>query len=172
MKTLSSHRHGFSLVEIVLAIGVAVFALVSILGLLNLATSNDGNARRDTMLAAMSTYVLSEMRAVPFDALWAADPTTVANPAPATAATAASPADTTYFFTSEGAPVAAADAPATYDVAYICVVKKTPDPLTQSASAGNYNQLKLQLQFSWPVIAGKAVAQPTTLSIYASIARH
>jgi uncharacterized protein (TIGR02598 family) len=164
----SHHRHGFSLVEIVLAIGVAVFALVAVLGLLNSATVTDSNAGRDTTLAAMSDYVLSDLRSVPFDALWAADPTTVTKPAPTTN----SPANSTYYFTNEGAPMTATDAATSFDVGYLCTVQKTPDSQTQSAGNGNYNQLKLQLQFNWPVNAGKAAAKPGTRTIYASIARH
>jgi uncharacterized protein (TIGR02598 family) len=167
-RTFLSHPDGFSLVEVVLAIGVAVFALVSVLGLLNSATITDGNAGRDTTVAAMSEYVLSDLRSVPFDALWAADPTTVTNPAPSTTA----PANSTYYFSNEGAPMTAADAAASFDVAYLCTVLKTPDSLTQSAGNGNYNQLKLQLLFNWPVNAGKTVQKPGTRTIYASIARH
>ncbi len=167
-RTFSSSTGGFSLVEVVLAIGVAVFALVSVLGLLNSAANTESNAGRDTVLASMSGYVFSEMRSVPFDALWAADPTTVTNPAPSTA----SPSDGTYYFTSEGAPVAAANAAQNFDVAYICTVKKTPDSLTQNMDSGNYNQLRVQLIFSWPVNGTQTVQKPGTKSIYASIARN
>ena len=167
MKTPSSRSTpGFSLVEIVLAIGVASFALVSILGLLQVAMNSDNSASRDTTLAAMSNHVLNELRAVPFDSLWAADPETARDSAPSTA----TPVASTYFFTNEGAPVGST-ASSGFEVVYKCVVTKTPDVVSKNADTGLYNQLKLQLEFSWPVNGGSTTNKEGSQALYASIAR-
>lgn len=166
MKTARLSFHGFTLVEIVLAIGVATFGLVGVLGLLNAATGTDGDAGRDTTLVSMSDYIVTEMHAVPFDALWAADPTSARNVGPSTN----SPVDSTYYFTNEGAPLATATAGNSFDLLYKCVVKKTPDTITQTVSSGVTNQLKLQLQFSWPA-SGSAAGKAGSKTLYASIAR-
>ncbi|MEI9898086.1 MAG: hypothetical protein WDN28_30570 [Chthoniobacter sp.] len=170
---------GFSLVEVVLALGISAFGLVSILGLLNAGADSDGAAGRDTTLVSMSNYVLNEMRAAPFDALWAKDPANSPNATPSMDA----PVDSTYYFTDAGVPVAAADASTTFDLLYMCVVHKTADSLTQNTSTGYYNQLKLQLEFSWPATGEEAAAKPGdpppppaigkagTQTLYASIAR-
>ncbi len=53
---------GFSLIEIVLALGIISFALVSILGLLAGALSTSRDASDDRIAASMTTRLLSELR--------------------------------------------------------------------------------------------------------------
>jgi uncharacterized protein (TIGR02598 family) len=158
---------GFSLVEVVLSIGIATFGLVAILGLLNAGVDTDGAANRDTTLVAMSDYVLNDLRAEPFDSLWAADPTTARSSAPTTNA----PADTVYYFTNEGAALAASNAVTNPDLLYQCVVHKLGDSLTQNPKTHFYNQLKLQLVFTWPATVGGAAGKAGSKTLYASIAR-
>ncbi len=150
---------------------MAAFALVSLLGLLRVALDSDNAASRDTQLAAMSSHVLNELRDVPFDALWAADPESARDAAPSTG----TPVGSTYYFTNEGAPALATDV-GKLEVLYKCVVTKTADETTRSVSSGYYNQLKLQLRFSWPVIVDKSNKEIPVLGgsqlIHASIARH
>jgi uncharacterized protein (TIGR02598 family) len=173
MKSMKMHSassagtRGFSLVEVVLAIGVATFALVSVLGLLNIAVQSDSSASHDTTVAAMSGHVLNELRTVPFDALWAEDPQGARDAAPSIAV----PASSTFYFTNEGAPVAAAAVNGNFEVLYKCVVTKTPDEVTRSVGTGFCNQLKLQLEFTWPVTAAANSPKAGTKSLYASIAR-
>lgn len=175
MKSISRNSsRGFSLIEIVLALGVVSFALVSMLGLLQVALDSDSSAGRDTTVAAMSGYVLNDLRAVPFDALWAADPQGARDIGPSTA----QPAATTYYFTNEGAPVAAADLSKNVEALYKCVVTKTVDELTrsfkpgESTASGLCNQLKLQLEFTWPLAAGGNAQKANSRILYGSIARH
>ncbi len=168
----TSGSQGFSLVEVALALGIAAFALVSILGLLNVAVGTDGDAGRDTTFASMSSHVMNELRSVPFDALWTTDPesnrdaTTPSGP----------PADTVFYFTSEGTPASAADlsdSQKSLTVVYRCTVKKTPDTFTQSVGTATYNQLKLQLVFNWPATGTSAITDKTrTKIVYGSIARY
>lgn len=169
----SSSRFGFSLVEVVLALGIATIGLVSILGVLNLATGADSDAGRDTTLVAMSDYILNDLHAVPFDALWSQDPSQPQNwsAGPMTGMTS-TPIDTVYYFTNEGAPLSASEAASNTDLLYKCVVHKTPDPISQNQLSGFYNQLKLQLEFSWPATIGNAPGKAGSKMLYASIARH
>lgn len=168
MKTrLSQLAGGFSLVEVVLALGIATIGLVSILGLLNAATSADGDAGRDTTLVAMSDYVLNDLQAMPFDALWAADPTQNWNAAPSLNP----PADSIYYFTNEGAFLTKSQAAGSADLLYKCVVHKAADPLSQNPLTFFYNQLKLQLEFSWPATLDDKPGKAGSKTLYASIAR-
>jgi Tfp pilus assembly protein PilV len=57
-----SHRSGFSLVEVVIAIGVISFALLSILGVLSMAMTVHQDASIDSVLSIMSESALQEVR--------------------------------------------------------------------------------------------------------------
>lgn len=154
---------GFSLTEVTIALGVVAFALTSVVGLLGVALGINRSAGNDTLLVSMSTRVLSDLRSSSFDALWLAEPRQgTANASLSTG----SPADSTYFFTNEGALLDRANA-ANSAVAFVCRVIKTPDPATRS-SDGSYNKLKLQLTFSW----SPSGRQSDTQTFHASIARY
>ena len=160
------HR-GFTLVEVVLALGVATVALVSVIGVLGVAVKTSEEAGHDTRLAAMSTQVLSDLRASPFDALWEKVPRTGKSNAATSAGS--TPPDSEYSFTGDGTLVEPAKVAGNFDVVYQCSVKKTPDPRTRSANGGAYNLVRLQLTFTWPVSAPKRTGGTT---IHASIARY
>jgi len=146
----SSLTRGFTLVEVVLALGIATIGLVSILGLLNAATDAEGSAGHDTTLVAMSDYVLNELHTTPFDALWSEDPTQNWSAAPTTGTNIP---DTIFYFTNEGAALSLSEAGTNPDYLYKCVVRKTPDPNSQNILNGTYNLLKVQLDFYWPAIS-------------------
>lgn len=161
---------GFSLIEVVLALGVATVALVAIIGLLGVAVTTSGSAGHETLLAAMSNGVLNDLRGAEFDALWEDAPRTKQKP------TAPSPGvawkDSTYYFSNEGAIVDATKK-ADFATLYQCVVKKTPDPASQLTPGSPFNLVKLQLTFTWPVSAHADPAKrPNRQTIYASIARY
>ena len=73
---------GFSLVEVVLAIGVIAFAMVALLGLLAVSTNSSRSSDEDTSVAAVAREVMTQMRSVPYSTLltktatWPIDPTT------------------------------------------------------------------------------------------------
>jgi uncharacterized protein (TIGR02598 family) len=171
MKSLrSSLTRGFTLVEVVLALGIATIGLVSILGLLNAATDADGDAGNDTKLVAMSDYVLNELHTVPFDALWTADPIQNWNVAPSMDTT---PSDTVYYFSNEGVPIPASTVTSNPDFLYKCVVRKAADISSQNVLTGFYNQLKVQLDFYWPTSVGdEPLGKPAKKTLHASVARH
>ena len=69
MYRATRRRTGFSLVEVVLAIGVVAFGIVALLGMLTLSTGLSRNSDQDTMLATMSRQVTSELRNTAFASL-------------------------------------------------------------------------------------------------------
>lgn len=171
MKTRLSVKFGFTLLEVVLSLAVVAIVAVSFISMLGVALDSDRMAGRDTVLASMSSQVLSRLRAAPFDALWLADPSHTPNPpVPGTAP----PADTTCFFSDDGTLVAISATEAPPDALFRCVVQKLPDDSSRMVSGtGRYNLLKLNLLFSWPV-SGKAAstARPNLQILHASIARY
>jgi len=170
MRSPFSKNRAFSLVEVVLALGVASIALVSVIGLMGVAVNTSGRAGHDTLLVAMTNGVLNDLRAAEFDALWKAKPREEKKPV-APAASAA-PLDSIYYFSNEGAPVGVAKKDE-FSTIYQCVVKKTPDPTSQLSTGSPYNLVKLQLTFTWPVSANTDPAKrPNRQTIYASIARY
>ncbi|EDY21713.1 hypothetical protein CfE428DRAFT_0958 [Chthoniobacter flavus Ellin428] len=181
MKSLrSSLTRGFTLVEVVLALGIATIGLVSILGLLNAATDADGDAGRDTTVVAMSDYVLNELHTVPFDALWFRDPTQNWSAAPSMTTQID---DTLYYFTNEGSPIPASSVASNPDFVYKCVVRKIPDSTSQNLLTGYYNLMKVQLDFYWPATVGdealnnnpvgnKQSSKIAKKTLHVTIARH
>src|SRR3954462_1567842 len=126
MKTVSPRNHGFSLVEIALAIGVASVALVTIIGLLGSALEANSAAGRDTTFVSMANYVLSDLRSAPsFESLWFASPHEKGFVAKPNDVPSAMPVDSSYFFTEEGKPVSGTNPKADSSALFECTVKKT-----------------------------------------------
>ena len=63
MKRSLNITTGFSLVEVVLAIGVAAFALIAILGMLPVATKTQQASVEQTKANAIISYIVDELRA-------------------------------------------------------------------------------------------------------------
>ena len=61
-------RNAFSLIEVMLAIGIISFAFVSVMGLLVVALKNERQASDDTAMASMTQYISSTLRARSFTA--------------------------------------------------------------------------------------------------------
>lgn len=70
MSKSSAHRrhlgHGFSLVEVVLALGVFAFALVALIGLLPLGMQSNRESREETEAMGLVRHLVAERRAQPF----------------------------------------------------------------------------------------------------------
>lgn len=172
------NRGGFSLVEVVIALAVVTVSLVAIFGLLSTALRIKAVAARQTVMTAMTTQILSDMRSVPFSALWSTvlwtgSPLTPAiNPEPLSA----TPPQTLYYFTLEGLQVTTSNPATDPTTVYEAVITKIPDAATRVPSATNtgpYRLLKLTLTFSWPVAANvDSTKRPGQQIIYATIARY
>jgi uncharacterized protein (TIGR02598 family) len=128
---------GFSLVEVVIALGVVSVAIVSILGLLSVLMLTDRESSADSSVAAMATEVIAELRSMPFSELQKKMQT---QPIP-------------YYFREDGSPQ---DSIST-DTLYRCNVTGT-----LSSSATSY---QLLLTFKWPYNAVKPSAKQLQVCI-------
>ena len=201
MHRFSKSRFGFSLVEVVIAIGITAFTLATIGGIFGITNQSAQDSSHDTLITSMIGQVMGDLRPLPFDVLWSADPrgatpAYLAGLAPAPAAAPAPPANpalnSTYYFTLEGVLIEPSTTGASSatgyknvpaNTVYRCTVIKTPDPATQSfgANAG-YNRLQLTLRFDWPIpsnatpvpqgATASASNGPNVKTVYESIARY
>lgn len=171
MKKPRPEKCGFTLVEVALSLGVVAIVALSLISMLGVALDSDRVAGRDTLLASMSSQVLGRLRAVPFDALWLADPNSTPNP-PVPGGTAA--VDTTWYFSDDGVLLAGTAGSVPPAAIFRCVVQKLPDELSRAVpGTGPYNRVVLKLQFGWPVSATAPAAKPANLQVlHASIARY
>ncbi len=164
-------RHGFSLIELSLALAVAAVALVSIVGVLGVGLGANGTAGDETVLATMSTRVLQDLRARPFDALWSEEPWAAHDATPANDAEA--PPPTRYLFTHEGMPLPFETVPDDPAAHYECLVHKLPDLQTQAREEGVFNRLRVKLLFTWPVVASQTPERrPNQRRLDASVSRY
>jgi len=69
MSSLRRRAAGFSLVEIAIAIGIASFALIALLGLITVGYQAGGDAKEETLLAGLAQDVLGQLRGEDFDTL-------------------------------------------------------------------------------------------------------
>lgn len=163
---LRRKSRGFSLVEVVLALGVAAFALMAVLGLLSVAINSGKEAADDTMLVSMSNNLLATWRGKPFAEI-PLESNPAANLPPGTTVT------TDIYFDENGvrlmdaagndlerAPALAAGA------IYKCKTKIQGDVPT--ATGAQVNLLRIELCFQWPAMAP---IPPNQKTVHASIAR-
>ena len=57
-----TRRHGFSMVEVALALGIATYVLVSIFGVLNVAFATQQSSARENEAAHLATAIISDLR--------------------------------------------------------------------------------------------------------------
>lgn len=111
----------FSLVEVVMALGIFAFAICSIMGLMTMSLAADRRSASDTCLAAMSREVFSSLRGLPFSSL---------------------PASTNFYFDVEGSLLSGTDG------AYYACETVLGDATPGSLTAGKLK--KVRLTFTWP----------------------
>lgn len=123
-------RRGFSLVEVILAIGLFAFAVMGILGLLVTALQAGREAQEVSMVTHLGNRLISEMRAAPF----------------------AAPAAGTRYFDFEGTAV-----PQAAQAHYACTVEEIPLPaeVADAVPAGVAGGLAraYRLDWRWPLHA-------------------
>lgn len=106
---------GFSLVEVVLAIGIVVFCLLAIVGLFSVGQTASRRATDQTSLAAAAFQVMSKTRSLP------------------------NPTATTYYFNRQGQATNLASAN------YVCDVSLGTVPTTEMADIStNLTRVKMQ----------------------------
>lgn len=121
---------GFSLIEVVIAIGIVSFAMMAILGLFSVGLQSNRESAEDTTLALMSQQMNAWSRSQPFTNLTASN--------------------TVFFFNAGGELTRTANGdPATtagIDSHYSCTIS----PQTNSVST---NLIYLQSRYEWPLSA-------------------
>ncbi len=152
----------FSLVEMVVALGVFTFAIVAIFGLLSFSLTAEKAASSDTALAQMTMTALDMVRSQPFATV------TTTNLYTTNASGISSPA---MFFNINGqvalnATTAQLDLTAHSDSVYSCtILRRVP-----SGTPATTNLVYLQLTFRWPVAAPAANQQTRIMN--ASLANY
>ena len=99
-----ARQRAFSLIEVVLALGITTVAIIAIIGLLSVSLQGSREASEDTSSSAILSQVVDGLRAEPFDDV----------------RTSLAGGGRTFTFDQEAAPVAPGDSPA-----YVCLVEET-----------------------------------------------
>ncbi|XHR30980.1 MAG: type II secretion system protein [Chthoniobacteraceae bacterium] len=165
MKAAAPFR-GFSLIEIVLVIGVISFSLVAILGLLSAGLNSSKNALDESLIAAMSRQVISSLRQQYF----------TNNTLFTSLETSGSTNLKTVYFNTSGVLVDGTASGFDRPI-YECVVTAVsrtdllgPAP---KVSISIPCLLDLTLTFNWPMADGKVVeGKASTYNLHTSIARY
>lgn len=150
-KTHILKHRGFSLIEIVLALGLSSVGLLSLLGVLGISMNASRDAGDDAALAAMFNQVLTELSAVPFDALAHEDIQYISHKDSFNSPPEEPLPDTIYYFNEQGWRVAGSATDSENAPVFECRVRKIPDQTFSGVSGGKPNLLLLELTFSWPV---------------------
>ncbi|HEX4086983.1 MAG TPA: hypothetical protein VHY22_18855 [Chthoniobacteraceae bacterium] len=186
---------GFSLVEIALALGIAAFALVAITGLVSICLNTEAKSQDDTVIAAMITQVMADLRRQRFygDVFMSGTAAMQVGasgklqifpdsegPAPIPPNTPLNP----YYFDhsgilltgSAGAALTQGQAVAAKAV-YECIPTITSGTVDALTTGTAVDLLNVCLSFYWPASAisatsGSTVNAPNTRTIYTSIARY
>lgn len=125
--SIRRNPHGFSLVEVVVALGVIAFAIIAIIGLLSMALRIGREANEDTLLPLMAGRIANDLRSARFQDL-----------------TSNFPDGTQFFFDSQGLESTNAS-----EQIYQCELRWSTNP----PSPGNDLSLRLRraiLSFTWP----------------------
>lgn len=148
-------RAGFSMVEVVMALGIVSFALVSIFGLLSVGLMASKQSGSDTVIASMSAQITSRLQS-------GKDTITVGTPL-------------NYYFDNQGQlQVDGSDIPlttSTADTLYQCVVNgRLPNASTEVADLGSHLILTT-LTFSWPTKVPDPNKRPNHEVLHATLAK-
>jgi uncharacterized protein (TIGR02598 family) len=138
----SDHR-AFSLVEVVIALGIAAFALAAVIGLCSVALNTNRESADDTRIALMARAVISDLERQGFEKARQSIETTP-----------------DLYFDREGRAV-----PSRKEAAYRCALTARPDTATTGAD-GTVHLVAVSLTFTWP-----AQTPTSTKKLHASLAR-
>jgi|GEM_PF-2435263 len=150
---LISKRSAFSLVEVTIAIGLAAFGIIAMLGLMSSLLATNREAGEETVIASMVEQVSGELRPRPFD-----PPASGAD----NSLTTLSTSGTTFYFGSDGLL-----APTPAEALYACQVTLRADAELTTLTTSVENRYDAKLEFNWPHPAGKY-----TKTFHLSLARY
>ena len=156
-------QSAFTLVEIALAVGVIAFSLTAIVGLLVSALGSSKESTDDTLIAAMTKSVVSDLRQKPF--------TSVLSLAALTSPTIYFDGGGNRLLDSSGADLTSAATALNAGAIYQCTEIFSPDANTMSANATQkVNLMHIQFTFKWPVTAASTTKNSKIM--YASVANY
>lgn len=156
-----SKTSAFALVEIVMALGIAAYILIGIIGLLSVACDTGKASMEDTLLVSMVNRTVRDLRRQNFTTLVGT----------ATAGTAIPLPGSPIYFDAEGQLIensTGSGIPA--NAIYQCTGTMLPDGDTVSTVNGSDTShlLHVLLQFAWPAAAA---TPPNTRIVYVDIAK-
>ncbi len=148
-------EHGFSLVEVTIAMGVAVVSLTSLLGLLPIGITNNQSSISQTSAASLGRVILADLQSTPVTKPASEQKSPLMSiPVPYTG----SPRHTV-FFSDDGTPVGAVDSDATLSAApglspyfRATLFFSTADDSSQKDAT------KVRILITWPASADKAAS--------------
>ncbi len=138
MKRRFQTKKAFSLVEVTIAIGIAAFGIISMLGLLGSLMSSGRESSEDTVLSDIAKTVAAGLRARPFDPPASGTDNSLEKLSKSTTG------ELTYF-SMEGATLTTNNNPL-----YTCTVTVTAEPEFSTATTGVINLYEAKIEFSWP----------------------
>jgi len=146
----------FSLIEVVIALGVITFAITAITGLLSVALKSSRASTDETLVASFAGHIMSDLRRRQFDAAWNS-----------------LQAGSNVFFDASGRPLndvgtmLSPETARSQGAVYQCAISTVPDT-NKTATTGAENLRLVTLDFTWPV---GSVAPPNRRIIHASLVR-
>jgi len=129
----------FSLIEVVIALGVITFAITAITGLLSVALKSSRASTDETLVASFAGDIMSDLRRRQFTSAWNS-----------------LQAGSNVFFDGSGHPINEVGAAISAETArsqgavYQCAISAVPDT-NKTATTGAENMGLLTLDFTWPV---------------------
>lgn len=171
-------RRGFSLPEVVIALGIVAFCVIAILGLLAAGLKSGKSSLDDTVIAAAARQEMSSLRRAYFPGIapGAEVATTANNPLGAKDVLG------TVYFDVNGKRMQDANGVDITDVAtarslgaiYQCTVTVRGDAYNLGPNPmelGGNSLLNIELEFQWPLLPPGSAA-PNSVRIYASLAKY
>jgi uncharacterized protein (TIGR02598 family) len=160
----SKHSRGFTLVEIVLALGLFSFCFMAILGLISTGLNNSKNSLDETALATASRQVISALRSGTFGGI--PNLASVSFPQSSTDAMPTPVAIETVYFDINGKRLQDTNgtdldraAALQNNAVYQCVVMAAGDAELLGAAVSESNTknlISVELIFTWPIQTGTA----------------
>ncbi len=153
-KRHASRREGFSLVEVVLALAVAVFCLLPIVGLIPIGLTTNQDTIRETTATSLAEAIADDLRATP--------PSATTSPVYGLGVptTGGSVATTTLYLTGDASSIddggTKLTAPSAKEPTYLATVVFTP------ASAGTLNASSARILITWPALPNQLNNQVPT----------
>ncbi len=129
-------KKAFTLVEVTIAIGIAAFGIISMIGLVSSFLNSGRESGEETVLVSMLKKVSGDLRARPFDPPSAGKDDSLAT-------LAVTPQR--FYFNVDGTEAAGAGA-----AYYTCLVTAKADGTFTNATTTLQNRYDAELKFTWP----------------------